>query len=67
MPNTFNVLVCLLALLIGILIGERYRKWKKAREEDNKENKKESNIKESNIKEINTEEKKDTGAGPSDK
>ena len=66
MPNTFNVLVCLLALLIGILIGERYRKWKKAREEDNKENKKENNKKENNKKESNKEEKKDTETGPSD-
>ena len=35
MPNTFNFLICMLALLIGILIGEKYRKWKKAREEKN--------------------------------
>ena len=33
MPNTFNFLVCMLALLVGILIGEKYRKWKKGREE----------------------------------
>lgn len=33
MPNVFNVLVCILALLIGVLIGEKYRKWKKDREE----------------------------------
>ncbi len=33
MPNIFNFLVCMLALLVGILIGERYRKWKKEREE----------------------------------
>ncbi len=33
MSNTFNFLVCMLALLIGILIGEKYRKWKKGREE----------------------------------
>ena len=33
MPNTFNFLVCMLALLTGILIGEKYRKWKKGREE----------------------------------
>lgn len=31
--NTFNFLVCMLALLVGILIGEKYRKWKKEREE----------------------------------
>ena len=36
MPSIFNVLVCILALLIGILIGEKYRKWKKNREENNK-------------------------------
>ena len=36
MPRIFNVLVCILALLIGILIGEKYRKWKKNREENNK-------------------------------
>ena len=29
----FNFLVCMLALLAGILIGEKYRKWKKGREE----------------------------------
>ena len=33
MPSLFNVLVCILALLIGILIGEKYRKWKKERGE----------------------------------
>lgn len=33
MPSLFNVLVCILALLVGILIGEKYRKWKKDREE----------------------------------
>lgn len=32
MPNLFNVLVCILALLVGILIGEKYRKWKKDRD-----------------------------------
>ena len=32
MPNTFNFLICMLALLVGILIGEKYRKWKKGRE-----------------------------------
>ena len=36
MPSIFNVLVCILALLIGILIGEKYRKWKKNREENKK-------------------------------
>ena len=36
MPSIFNVLVCILALLIGILIGEKYRKWKKKREENKK-------------------------------
>lgn len=35
MPSLFNVLVCILALLIGVLIGEKYRKWKKDREEKN--------------------------------
>lgn len=33
MPSVFNVLVCILALLVGILIGEKYRKWKKDRDE----------------------------------
>jgi len=33
MPSIFNVLVCILALLVGILIGEKYRKWKKDRDE----------------------------------
>ncbi len=33
MPSLFNVLICILALLIGVLIGEKYRKWKKGREE----------------------------------
>ena len=35
MPSIFNVLVCILALLVGVLIGEKYRKWKKGREEKN--------------------------------
>ena len=29
MPSIFNILVCTLALLVGVLIGEKYRKWKK--------------------------------------
>ena len=33
MPSIFNVLVCILALLVGVLIGEKYRKWKKVRDE----------------------------------
>ena len=33
MPSVFNVLVCILALLVCILIGEKYRKWKKDRDE----------------------------------
>lgn len=33
MSSTFNFLVCMLALLVGILIGEKYRKWKKDRDE----------------------------------
>ena len=33
MPSIFNVLVCILALLVGVLIGEKYRKWKKDRDE----------------------------------
>lgn len=39
MPNTFNFLICILALLVGILIGEKYRKWKKAREEKKEDEK----------------------------
>ena len=39
MPNTFNFLVCMLALLVGILIGEKYRKWKKQREEKKNDSK----------------------------
>ena len=35
MPSIFNVLVCILALLVGVLIGEKYRKWKKNRDEKN--------------------------------
>lgn len=31
-----NVLICILALLVGILIGEKYRKWKKERDEKKK-------------------------------
>ncbi len=33
MSSTFSFLVCILAFLIGILIGEKYRKWKKDRDE----------------------------------
>ena len=33
MPSIFNVLVCILSLLVGVLIGEKYRKWKKDRDE----------------------------------
>lgn len=33
MSGTFSFLVCILAFLVGILIGEKYRKWKKGREE----------------------------------
>ena len=33
MPSLFNILVCTLALLVGVLIGEKYRKWKKERDE----------------------------------
>ena len=25
---TANILICILALLVGVHIGERYRKWK---------------------------------------
>ena len=39
MPNTFNFLICMLALLVGILIGEKYRKWTKAREEKEEDEK----------------------------
>ena len=35
MSGTFSFLVCILAFLVGILIGEKYRKWKKGREEKN--------------------------------
>ncbi len=28
MENPVNVLICILALLVGILIGQSYRKWK---------------------------------------
>jgi len=35
MPSTVNVLICILALLTGVLIGERYRKWKH-RDDDKK-------------------------------
>ena len=34
MPSIFNILVWTLALLVGVLIGEKYRKWKKRREEE---------------------------------
>ena len=40
MPSIFNVLVCILALLVGILIGEKYRKWKKDRDEKNNQDEK---------------------------
>ena len=41
MPSIFNVLVCILALLVGILIGEKYHKRKKDRDEKNdRDNKK---------------------------
>ena len=43
MSNTFSFLVCILALLVGILIGEKYRKWKKECEtEQGKEKEEES-------------------------
>ena len=58
MPNTFNFLVCMLALLIGILIGEKYRKWKKAREEMKKEDSKDAVIRRT---EGETTGKKDAG------
>ena len=32
MSNLFNVLVCVLALLTGVLIGDRIRKHRKDRE-----------------------------------
>jgi hypothetical protein len=28
MPSIFNVLICTLALLVGILIGKKYKNWK---------------------------------------
>jgi|GEM_PF-2124966 len=28
MPSVTNILICILALLCGVLIGEKYRKWK---------------------------------------
>lgn len=34
MPDTVNVLICILALLTGILIGERYRRWKHRDDDD---------------------------------
>ncbi len=45
MPSIFNVLVCILALLVGVLIGEKligekYRKWKKNRDEKNNQDEK---------------------------
>ena len=40
MPSVFNVLVCILALLVGVLIGEKYRKWKKDRDETNSQDEK---------------------------
>ena len=35
MPSVTNILICVLALLSGILIGEKYRKWKQDRSESN--------------------------------
>lgn len=29
MPKLFDVLVCILALLVGVLIGKKYREWRK--------------------------------------
>ena len=29
MPKRFDVLVCILALLVGVLIGKKYREWRK--------------------------------------
>lgn len=40
MPSVFNVLVCILALLVGVLIGEKYRKWKNDRDEKNSQDEK---------------------------
>ena len=28
MPSVFNVLVCILALLVGVMIGKKYKDWK---------------------------------------
>ncbi len=40
MPELFNVLVCILALLVGILIGKKYRQFKsKFMEDDGKDSK----------------------------
>ena len=40
MPELFNVLVCILALLVGILIGKKYRQFKsKFMEDDRKDSK----------------------------
>ena len=40
MPELFNVLVCILALLVGILIGKKYRQFKsKFMEDDTKDSK----------------------------
>ena len=36
MPDIFNILVCILALLVGVLIGEKYRKWKKNHDDNSK-------------------------------
>lgn len=39
MPELFNVLVCILALLVGILIGKKYRQFKSRFMEDDKNSK----------------------------
>ena len=31
MPSVFNILVCILALLVGVLIGKKYKDWKDKR------------------------------------
>ncbi len=37
MDNTVNMLICILALLVGILIGQRYKRWKEDRERRDQE------------------------------
>ena len=32
MNNTVSFLICILALLVGVLIGKEYRKWKNRKE-----------------------------------